>query len=169
MGSDRTDLQREFFFEVPDLDEQIDDIIDRVNGNAQRIEEPDADAVTFVNTTGVGLEPGTLLGFASDGSLALADASNPIIKASLVCPELTAINGSFTPVFGGVTEVRVASAVTIQRVGFLSTTAGEAQPSNPVKPDHTQQIGVWIEARKTDTSRAKMILLFDTTSARRNS
>lgn len=160
-------LMREFTFEDGDLEEQLDEIIDRVNSLGQILAKGDPDSVTLVNTSGAAIQRGSFVGFSSDGSLALADASDPIVKAIFVCPVDVSDGDSFSPVFNGVTDVRVATTVTLQRYGFLSTTAGEAQPSTPVKPDHSQVLGIWIVARDTSTGLAKMALMIDSASTRR--
>ena len=164
----KSDLQREVDFPQTELNELIDAIIEEVNRTKTEIADDKLkDDFKIANTTGQALSPGTFIGFDSDGNMAVADASDTIIRASFVSNELVPEDAVFTPIFDGLVDVIVGQSVTIGRIGYLSTAAGQAQVTRPSSPDRIQIVGIWAEARIPDTGKAKMTLMIDPVTTRR--
>lgn len=161
-------LQREVIFPDEELNELFDAIIEEVNRTKTEIaDDKIKDTFRIPNTTGNALSPGTFIGFDANGDMAVADASDPVVRAAFTTDELVEKDGMFTPVTTGLVDVIVGQAVTIGRVGYLSTAGGQAQVTRPASPNRVQVLGIWTEARVPDTGKARMALMIDPLTTRR--
>ena len=146
----------------PELDWYLDQIVDRLAGLSERLEGvAGGDVAQLVNSSGVSLDPGTVLGIASTASLTRAIGGTSPVTGVLINTDLVAKGDLFVPGFSGLHQVKLESGInpTAGSLAWLSSSSAGTVTS-AVPSQGRQLIGIFQDTRDP-SGRAPVVLILD--------
>lgn len=163
MALEKTDFtpERRESFGI-ELDAFLDEINERLSSLSTRIEGiASSGEAQLVNSTGGSLDPGTVLGVVSGGSLSKAVGGSTPTRGVLINKDLVASGDLFTGAFSGLHRVNLEAGAgpTPGVFAFLSSSSsGTVTPTLPAQG--RQVIGIF-QGTRGDDGKAPVFLAFD--------